>query len=66
MNDIIPMAILQSTPNLPSKLSRNSLSQPAMFDDIIEHVTTADVLKNHVVVVLVHENLVHAANMWMM
>jgi hypothetical protein len=66
MDDVIPMTVLQRAPNLPGKLSCDSLPQPTMADDIIEHLTAVDVLENHVVVVLVHDHLAHAAYIWVM
>ena len=62
MNNVVQMAVLQSTSDLPCKLSRHSLSQPAMADDIIQHLSTVDVFENHVVVVLVDDHFAHSAN----
>jgi hypothetical protein len=66
VDDIIPMAIIQRTPDLPRKLPGNALSQPPMADDIIQHLPTIDVLEDHVVMMLVHDHLTHAADVGMM
>lgn len=59
MDDIIFMTIIQGTPNLPRKLSSDSLSKSTMADDIIEHLTSIDILENHVVMMLMNDHLSH-------
>jgi len=61
MDDVIPMTILESAPDLPGKLSRHTFSQSSVADDKIEHLSTIDILKDHVVVVLMDNHLTHAA-----
>jgi hypothetical protein len=61
MNDVVEMAILQRTPNLPRKLSRHPFPQSTMADDIVQHLTSIDVLENHIIVMLMDDHLSHAA-----
>lgn len=37
-----------------------------MTDDIVKHLTTINVLGNHVIVVLMNDHLTHTADIWMM
>lgn len=60
MNDIVEMTILQRTPNLPRKFSRDSFPQSTVTDDIVEHLTSIDILENHIIVMLVDYHLSHA------
>ena len=64
MNDIVQMAILEGTANLTRKLACHPFSQTAVADDVVEHLAAVDILSNHVVVVLVHDHLAHAADVW--
>ena len=65
MNDIIEMTILQRTPNLPRKLSRHPFSQSSVSDDIVQHMTSIDILENHIIVMLMDYHLSHATYMGM-
>lgn len=65
MHDAIPMTIIQRTPNLPRKLPRHPFPQPPMADNIIQHLAAVDILKHHVVMVLMYDHLAHAADVWM-
>jgi hypothetical protein len=65
MDDIVPMAILQRTPYLPSKLSRHAFPQPSMADDKVQHLPSVDVLEHHVVVMLMDDHLTHTADIGM-
>ena len=60
MNDIVKMAILQRTPNLPRKFSRHPFPQSTVTDDIVQHLTSIDILENHIIVMLVDYHLSHA------
>ena len=64
MHDIVPVAILQCTSNLPRELARNALPQPPMTDDIVQHLTTIDILEHHVIMMLVNDQFTHAAYIW--
>ena len=66
MDNIISMTIFQCTPDLPRKLSRHSLPQPPMSDDMVQHVFAIDVFENHTVVVLMNDQFSHATYIWMM
>ena len=52
INDRIRMAILERAADLPGKLARAPFSQPAVRDDVVEHLPAIDVLGHKVVVVL--------------
>ena len=65
MNDIVEMTILQRTPNLPRKFSRHPFAQSAVTDDIVQHLTSIDVLENHIIMMLVNYHFSHATYVWM-
>ena len=62
MDDIVLVTIVNGTGDLPSKFSGNALPEATMTNNIIEHLSTVDILKDHVVVVLVDDHLSHAAD----
>ncbi len=62
MHHVVLVAIVQSTPYLPRELACDPLPQSTMTDDVVEHLAPANVLEDHVVVVLVDDHLTHAAN----
>lgn len=66
MDNRILVAVLQRAPNLPRELSRRPFPQSPMADDVVEHLTSAHVLGDHVEVVGVGEHLGHAADVRMM
>ena len=66
MNDRVPMAILQRTSNLPRELPGSSLPQPPMRDDVVEHLSSAHVLEDHVVMIRMNHHLRHPTDMRMM
>ena len=59
MDDVVLVAVLQRTPDLPRKLPGDPFTESSMGDDIIEHLPTRDVLEDHVVVMLVDDHLPH-------
>ena len=61
MNDVIKVAILQCTPNLPGKLSRDTFAQSTVTDDVVQHLASVDILEHHVIVMLVDYHFSHAA-----
>jgi len=62
MDDVVLVTIVNSTGDLPGEFSGDALPEAAMANDIIEHLSTVDILKDHVVVVLVDDHLSHAAD----
>ena len=56
------MAVLERAPDLARKLARDALAQLPVADDIVEHLPAVDVLKHHIVMVLVDDHLAHAAD----
>lgn len=62
MDDVVLVAVLQRTPDLAGKLSRDPLTETTMADDVVQHLTSTDILENHVVVMLMHDHLSHATN----
>lgn len=64
VDDVVQVAIFQSTPDLTGKLPRNAFPQPTMADYVVEHLTTIDVFENHVVVMVVDNHLSHATDIW--
>lgn len=60
------MAVFEGAADLPRELAGRALAEPAVADDIVEHLATRDVLKDHVVVVGVDHHLGHATDERMM
>lgn len=65
VHNTIPMAIVQSTCDLPAKFSGLLFFQSAMRDNVIQHLTPIDILKKHVPVVIRSNNITHRTNIWM-
>jgi len=65
MHNIIEMTIHQCTPYLPCELSCDTLAQTTMANDIVQHLTTIDIFRNHVIVVLMDYHLAHATDIGM-
>lgn len=59
MDNIVLMTIINSAPDLSRKLPRNTLTQSAVTYNIVEHLSTVDVLEHHVVMMLVDNHLAH-------
>jgi formylmethanofuran dehydrogenase subunit E-like metal-binding protein len=62
VNNVIPMTIVQGAADLSGKFPRNTFSQSSMANDEIEHLSAIDILKDHVVVMLMHNHFAHAAD----
>ena len=62
MNDIVTVAVLERTANLTCKLFRNAFPQSSMTNDIIEHLSSAHILKDHVIVACMYDEFTHAAD----
>ena len=62
VDDIVLVAVLEGTPDLTSELSRHPLSKSTMADNVIQHLTSADILGDHIVVMLMDDHLAHAAD----
>ena len=62
MHDVVLVAVVERAADLPRELARDALAQAAVADDVVEHLPAAHVLEDHVVVVLVHDHLSHAAD----
>ena len=65
MDDGVTMAVLQSASNLSRKLAGSPFPQPAVGDDVIEHLTTVNELEDHVVMMCVDDHLPHTADVGM-
>lgn len=65
MDDVVLVAVIQRTPDLPCKLACHALPQPPVTDDVVQHLPPVDVLEHHVVVVRVHDHLPHPADVRM-
>lgn len=52
VNDRVGVTVLEGAADLTGKLARRAFSQPAVRDDVVEHLPSVDVLKDHIVVVL--------------
>ena len=59
MYDTIPVAIIKSTGNLSAKLSRLLLFQSAVGDDVVQHLTSIDIFKEHIPVIVRSHDITH-------
>lgn len=66
MDDVVGMAVLERTANLPCKLSGTALSESTMGNNVVEHLAAVDPLADHVIVVRIHMHRLHAADIGMM
>ena len=66
MNDVILVTIIEGASDLSCEFTSNTLAQSTMTDDVIEHLTAVDILKDHVVVMLMDDHFAHAANVRVM
>ena len=62
VDDVVSMAMIKRRRDLTRELPRNALAQSLVADDVVEHLAPADVLEDHVVVVLVDDHFTHAAD----
>jgi len=65
MDDIVVMTITECTAYLPRKLSGGTFPKASVADDVVKHLTTIDVLANHVIMMLMNYHLAHAADVGM-
>lgn len=65
VHDIVLVTIIQRAPNLSCKLSRDTLTEPPMTDNIVQHLAPVDILEDHVVMVLVDDHFPHPTDVWM-
>jgi len=61
VNNAVKMTIFQSRPYLPCKFPCYTFSQPSMTDYVVQHLPSINILEDHVVVVLMNDELSHAA-----
>ncbi len=66
VNDVVLVAIVEGASDLSCEFASNALAQSTMADDVIEHLTAVDILKDHVVVMLMDDHFAHAANVGVM
>ena len=62
MDDVVLVAVVEGASDLPCKLAGYALAQSTMADDVIEHLASVDILKDHVVVMLMDDHFTHAAD----
>src|ERR1700683_1194812 len=62
--DTVPVTIIQGTANLPREFTGNSFPKPPMTDNVIQHLAAVNILKNHIVMMLVNDHLTHATYIW--
>ena len=62
VNNIVLVTVIQRATYLPGELAGYSLPQPAMADDVVEHLASVDILEQHVPVVVCPDNIAHAAD----
>lgn len=59
MDDVVAVQVVECTANLASKLACDAFAQSTVADDVVEHLTAVDVLKDHVVMMLMDNHLTH-------
>ena len=64
MDNIVVMTITECTTYLPRKLPGRGVRE-ATVADVVEYLATIDVLENHVIIFLVNDHLMHAADVGM-
>jgi hypothetical protein len=65
MHNRIAMTIVKGTQDLSGKFSCVLFSQFAMTDDIIQHLSTVDILKEEIEMSLSDYDVPHSTNVWM-
>lgn len=65
VNDAVPMAVLERTTDLSCEFSGCPLAKTSMADDVVEHLSTVDVFKDHIIVVRMNDHLSHTADVRM-
>ena len=66
MDDVVTMTILQSGANLSRELSCNPLTEATVRYYVVKHLTTVNVLEDHIIMVLVNDHLPHTTNVRVM
>lgn len=64
VNNIVLVAIIQCTTNLPCEFACHPFPEPSVADDIIKHLTAVDIFEDHVVMMLVNNHFAHSADVW--
>jgi len=62
MYNTVQMAVFQRTPNLSRELPGHSLAEPSVTDDVVQHLSSVHVFKDHIVVVLVNDHFSHSTD----
>jgi hypothetical protein len=62
MHDTISVTVIQRAGDLASKLPGLLLLQPAMGDDVIEHLAAIDIFEEHIPMIIRSLHIAHAAN----
>ena len=65
MDDVIAVTIVECTANLASKLACDTFAQSTVADDVVEHLSAAHVLEDHVIMMLMDDHFTHAADVGM-
>lgn len=63
MDDAVSVTIVESTGDLSAELACLLLLEFAVGDDVVEHLTTVDILKQHVPVVVCTDDIAQATDM---
>jgi len=62
VDNAVAVAVVECTGNLATKLTRLLLLQATVRDDVVKHLTTVDVFKQHVPVVIGAHDISHTAD----
>lgn len=65
MNDGITMTVVQSAQDLPGKFSCVLFPKLSMTYDIVEHLTTVDILEEKIEMALSNDNVPHSTDIRM-
>ncbi len=65
VHDTVPMAVIQSTCDLSTELPGLLFFQSAMRDDVVQHLTSINILEKHIPVIICSNNVPHGTYIWM-
>lgn len=62
MHDTVPMTVIKSTGDLATEFAGLLLLEFAVGDDVVEHLATVDILKEHIPMVICADHIPHPAD----
>lgn len=65
MDDVVLVTIVESGPNLPRKLARDTFTESTVADDVVEHLAAVDKLEDDVMIIWLRNDLSGPGYVWM-